>query len=240
MPFLGGTPRFFLANVASPISWAPDSQRIAFLRTRISPELSSQLFVADADGGQERELASQPDSAPVDLTGRSMATELPSGLVTDGELIAVAAAAPRGGRIVFVDSSTGSMHRNHNPQRTTSGLNWLDARSLVLNQPVLIVAPNQLFLQPYPAGPPSRLTNDPNDYVGVSLSGYHRSLVTGRRDARMYVWVSDGGAATESNVVQRVPSIRLSYRVGRRSAAVLGRRGCKARYPAGDARPKHS
>ena len=28
-----------------------------------------------------------------------------------------------------------------------------------------------MIRQPYPAGPPAKLTNDPNDYVGVSLSG---------------------------------------------------------------------
>ncbi len=34
VPFLGGTPKLFIANVASPISWSPNGQRIAFLRTR--------------------------------------------------------------------------------------------------------------------------------------------------------------------------------------------------------------
>jgi hypothetical protein len=68
VPFLGGTPRLLVGNVSSPISWAPDGQRIAFLRTRISPKLSSQLFVAGADGGQERALASQGDSPWISLT----------------------------------------------------------------------------------------------------------------------------------------------------------------------------
>ena len=85
------------------------------------------------------------------------------------------------------------------------GLSWLDARSLVINYPAQLGAPNQLIRQPYPAGPLSRLTNDPNDYVGISLSGDRRRLVTGRRDARMDLWVGDGGAATGTDVVQRVP-----------------------------------
>ena len=107
--------------------------------------------------------------------------------------------------MVFVDSGTGSMHEVTIHSGTTSGLSWLDARSLVFNQPVQLGAPNQLFRQPYPAGPLSRLTNDPNDYVGISLSGDRRRLVTGRRDARMDLWVGDGGAATGTDVVQRVP-----------------------------------
>ena len=69
-----------------------------------------------------------------------------------------------------------------------------------------------MIRQPYPAGPPAKLTNDPNDYVGVSLSGDRRRLVTGRRDARMDLWVGDGGAATGADVVKRVP-ISLLERV---------------------------
>jgi Tol biopolymer transport system component len=85
------------------------------------------------------------------------------------------------------------------------GLSWLDARWFVLSYPAQLGAPNQLIRQPYPAGPPSRLTNDPNDYVGISVSGDRRRLVTSRRDARMDLWVGDGRAATGADVVQRVP-----------------------------------
>ena len=107
---------------------------------------------------------------------------------------------------MFVDSGTGSIQDIKVPSGTMNGLSWLDARSLVLNYPAQLGAPNQLIRQPYPAGPLSRLTNDPNDYVGISLSGDRRRLVTGRRDARMDLWVGDGGATTGADVVQRVPS----------------------------------
>jgi len=111
-----------------------------------------------------------------------------------------------GGRIVFVDSGTGSIQDIKVPNGTVDGLSWLDARSLVIIYPAQLGAPNQLIRQPYPAGPLSRLTNDPNDYVGISLSGDRRRLVTGRRDDRMDLWVGDGGAATGTDVVQRMPS----------------------------------
>jgi Tol biopolymer transport system component len=146
VPFLGGTPRLLIANVASPISWAPDGTRIAFLRTQFSPALSSQLFVADADGGQERELASQEDSAPWISLVAPWRPGFPPAWSPDGRLIALAAAGPMGGRIVFVDSKTGSS-RNvtalTTPNGTLSGLSWLDARSLVLNLAGQLGAPNQ-------------------------------------------------------------------------------------------------
>jgi Tol biopolymer transport system component len=51
----------------------------------------------------------------------------------------------------------------------------------------------------------SPFTNDPNDYVGISLSRDRRRLVTTRRDARVDVWVGDGSATTGADVVHRVP-----------------------------------
>ena len=206
VPFLGGTPRLLVANVASPISWAPDGKQIAFLRTQISPALSSQLFVANADGGQERVLASQGASSPWISLVAPWRPSIPPAWSPDGRLIALAAAGPMGGQIVFVDSGTGSVQNITVRNGTMDGVIWLDARSLVLNYPAQLGAPNQLIRQPYPAGPPSRLTNDPNDYVGVSLSGDRRRLVTVRRDARTDLWVGDGGATTGADVVQRVPS----------------------------------
>jgi Tol biopolymer transport system component len=207
VPFLGGQPRLLVANVSSPISWSPDGQRIAFLRTRISPELSSQLFVARADGGQERVLASQGASPPwISLTA-PWRPSFPPAWSPDGRLIALVAADSTG-PIVFVDSATGSMQNGKIPIGSIGlidGLSWLDARSLVLNYSAQLGAPSQLIRQPYPAGPLSRLTNDPNNYVGASLSGDRRRLVTARRDARMDLWIGDGEAATGADVVQRVP-----------------------------------
>jgi eukaryotic-like serine/threonine-protein kinase len=206
VPFLGGPSRLLVANVSSPIGWAPDGQRIAFLRTRVSPELSSQLFVADPDGGRERELANQGDAAPWVSLVAPWRPSFPPAWSPDGRLIALVAAGSNG-RIVFVDSGSGSIQDSKVVNGSTGamdGLTWLDARSLVLNHPTQLGAPRQLIRQPYPDGPLSRLTNDPNDYVGISLSGDRRRLVTARQDARMDLWVGDGTTATGTDVLQRV------------------------------------
>ena len=206
VPFLGGAPRLFVADVASPISWAPDGRRIAYLRTRFTPTLSSQLMVAAADGGQERQLASDLPAEPWVSLAAPWRPSFAPAWSPDGRLIAVAAVIlTGGGRVIFVDSENGSARDVAVPSGIRNGLSWLNRESLVLSQPQQLLGPNQLFRLPYPAGPLSRLTNDPNDYIGVSLSADGSGLVTARRDTRMDVWVGDGGGTTGAEVVRRAP-----------------------------------
>jgi Tol biopolymer transport system component len=105
---------------------------------------------------------------------------------------------------VFVDSRTGSTHEVAvQPAGTVNGLAWLDSESLVLSTPSQIGAGSQLFRLRHSGGALSRLTNDPNDYIGVSVTSDRRSLVTSRRDALMDVWVGDAAASSGKDVVQR-------------------------------------
>lgn len=107
--------------------------------------------------------------------------------------------------MIFVDTEAGSLSRVTVPSGITSGLRWLDARSLVLNQSSQLGGPGQLFRLAYPDGSLSRLTNDPNDYMGASLSGAGSEIVTVRRDARMDVWIGDRGGIAGTEVVRRAP-----------------------------------
>ena len=122
-----------------------------------------------------------------------------------------------------MDSQTGSHQELPSLRGAPTGLDWLDARSLVLNTIPRLGGLNQLFRLPYPRGPVTRITNDPNNYAGTSLSGDRRDLVTARREARMDVWSGDGAGGNGSMVALRVPNSIEQARVGGQS------RSCTAR-----------
>jgi len=241
VPFLGGTPKLFVANVASPISWSPDGQRIAFLRSEITPVLSSKLILANADGGQERTLATDTPALWISLAAPWRPSSAPA-WSPDGRLIAVAGVRlPNTGFVAFVDSQTGSMHEVPMLGNGFYGLDWLDGQSLVLNLPVQFGSPSQLYRLRYPDGHQSRLTNDPNDYIGLSVSRDRRTLVTSRRDARVDLWVGDAEGATGTDLVRRAPASieRIAWSGDRvLYASVAGGRLAILRVSAGQGTPE--
>jgi serine/threonine protein kinase/WD40 repeat protein len=199
VPFLGGTPRRFISDVASSISWAPDGQRIAFLRTHAAPTLTTDLIVAAPDGGQERTLAARSGFGTIVSLTAPWRPNIPPAWSPDSALVAVVAAPG----VVFVDSRTGSTHEVAVQTAVPYGLAWLDSESLVVNLQPQIGLGSQLFRLRHSGGPLSRLTNDPNNYIGLSVTSDRRSLVTSRRDALMDIWVGDAAASSGKDVVQR-------------------------------------
>ena len=201
---------------------------MAFFRSRKPPNLSFQLVVAAAAGRS----ASWPAAAQASSGSR---LPLPGGRVSlrpgrraAGSSLSLPRREGRT-RVILVDSETGSMQGIPLPNGIIFGLGWLNGESLVINQSPQIGSPIQLFRLSYPAGQVTRLTNDPNDYVGASLTADGGGLVTARSEARMDIWVGDARGTTGTDVVRRAPSGSI-FRVVRRSAVVRNHHRRPARH----------
>ncbi len=210
VPFLGGTPRKLIEDVSgSPVGWSPDGRHLAFVRV-VSGQ-SYSVVVADADGTHERVLATR--SRPAFYFNLSTG---PVGIAPawspDGTTIAVPGAALKDGvvesQFVFVRVSDGSerVAPGWGPSGNPAlGLVWLDSASLAFAVRDEPGAPAQLWRVSYPDGRRSRLTNDLNDYTGISLTADRSALVTARTEQRVAIWVGDANGGSGDDLGAPAP-----------------------------------
>ncbi len=204
IPMLGGTATKLLDDVDTAVSFSPDGQRFVFARGNPS-EAEACLVVADSDGSRERRLACRKRPEVFGLSGAAWSP--------DGKVIAAPVAlhaAPAQGsanppassrfRVVLVDASSGE-------ERPLGGraLGRLGFLSWLPDQSGLVVAaaadatelgwaaPRQIWLISYPRGEARRLTNDLNDYHGVSVARDANTLVSVQTEDRSTMWVAPGG-----------------------------------------------
>jgi Tol biopolymer transport system component len=206
VPFLGGTPKRLVDGVSSPIGWSPDGQRFAFVRVRFNGP--SAVVVADADGSNERTLATRALPAQfTSLTSRSTPSAqgavIPPAWSPDGKTLAITGYDSRSGVLlreaVFIDVASGQQQSIPLREESTSdAIAWLDARHLVLSMEGRNDAVSQLWVLSYPDGTWSRLTNDLTNYASLSVSADRQTLAVARWESRVAVSVLDGpGRATD-------------------------------------------
>ena len=207
VPFLGGSPRRLIDNVDSSVGWAPDGRHLAFVRGHLGRGKTA-LIVADQDGTNERELTSR--ETPAAFIGFSLpgAFNAPA-WSPDGQSIAVLGQSGTGSanavrEVVFVQVANGAMRSQPIPASGFGrGVAWLDDDTLVINHGVAPESARQLWRLAVSDGRFSRLSNDLNDYDGVSLTQDVRMLATGRREGRVSVWVGDGNG---ERVLETIPA----------------------------------
>ena len=195
IPVLGGTPRKVIEDVDTPITFSPDGKRFAWIRN-FPQSGETSLFIANSDGTGEQKIASlrRPERF---LAGTSIG---PSWSPTE-DVVAVPAAGPdKGsdvGRIVAVDLKTGT-------QKDFSSHRWPFVQQVVWmrrGEGVILTAqetqrgPNQLWHVAYPGGEVERVTNDLNNYNGVSLSADGLSVATVQSKTSSSVWLAPNSKA---------------------------------------------
>ncbi|MEZ5428569.1 MAG: winged helix-turn-helix domain-containing protein [Pyrinomonadaceae bacterium] len=183
---LGGAAKMVAENVWSGFSFSPDGRRLAF--TRVKPAENRQvLVVRDLEKGNETELA--PQTPPFEFYPRNFPA-----WSFDGRKIAsvVITRTEHFARLLVADLETGR-------DEEVKTLDFQNVEQVVWTSggKELIASASdgknfQLWRIAYPDGEASRITNDLNDYLGLSISSDGKKILARQRKYFSNIWVGDG------------------------------------------------
>jgi Tol biopolymer transport system component len=208
VPFLGGQqPRRLFDDVISPVGWSSDGKRMAFVRID-RESLGTELVVTDVDGGNEQVLVSRKG---IGVGFRVQPFGIRPSWSPDDTVIAAAGGLAN---VVFITVADGSV-RDVSLTNRVDGVEWRDRSNLVLSHSSEFGGLRQLWRMSYPDGRMSRLTNDLNDYSGVSLSTDRATLATERTEAHVTIWVGDGAGTSGVDAIQNaaygIPGMTIAW-----------------------------
>ncbi len=188
IPVLGGTPKKIAEDVDSPITFSPDGKRFAWVR-QFPASGETSLFVANDDGtGEEKVMSRQRPSRFNAGTPNGPAWS------PEGDVVAAPVAALENGidrhTVVLVDlkSKTAKDATAHR-WAFMNQVAWAPHGSgLVVVAQEQQGGPNQLWYVDQPGGDVERVTNDLNNYNGVSVSADGATIATVQSQATCSVW----------------------------------------------------
>jgi serine/threonine protein kinase/Tol biopolymer transport system component len=202
VPVLGGTPKQLIAeDVDTPPTFSPDGKRFVFVRGQ--PQKGEvSLMLANADGSEEHTFIKYK-------VGEFNPSVWPTpGWSPDGETIAFAHRTSDGDgkstNIVMLRVKDG-MEKQITSHRWSviTGLVWLaDGSGLIITAAEPESGPiRQIWHVAYPGGETRRVTNDTNNYLGLSLTADSSALVTVQAEQTSNIWtVSDVEAVRATQI----------------------------------------
>ena len=209
IPVLGGTPQLLVKDIDTNLGFSPDGQRFVFARANDPEPGKYHVLIANADGGNEKSIASGPMSAPI----------MSIGWAPDGKSIAGVARqlSSAGGpaKIVSIDPNTGSQRNISDPPSTLiNNVAWMpDGKSLVVTYAAMDTrfARDQIGLINSSDGTLRAITADANDYGAVSVSSDGRTISSVMRQAIRDLYVSAGSRPDYSDLKQISSGDPISY-----------------------------
>jgi serine/threonine protein kinase len=191
VPLQGGEPKKLAVNVDGPVAVSPDDQQLAFMR-RYPVEREDVLFVAEANGAEERRLATHKFPDSFSFSGPAWSP--------DGKTIAIPAGQIDGSKrlsVLAINVEDGSEKAVSGQQWSSiDGLIWLgDSSGLLVSAAEQNADSFQIWQLSYPSGEVQRITNDLNDYHSLSLTADSRTLVTVQFDHLSSIWTTSGKAS---------------------------------------------
>ncbi len=184
VPALGGTPKRIIVDVDSPISFSPDDKRFAFVRGYVK-EGEVALMIANADGSGERKLTARrlPNSYGIPAWS------------PDGRVIACSALTNDGGErymnVVGVRVEDGKeISITSEKWLSTGQLAWLaDSSGIVMTAADRTSRLPQIWILSYPKGESSRITNDLNSYVSLSITADSSTVAAVQSNSLSNIWI---------------------------------------------------
>ncbi|MGB9181927.1 MAG: winged helix-turn-helix domain-containing protein [Pyrinomonadaceae bacterium] len=201
VPVLGGPIKLLGRDIDSCVTLSPDGSRMAFMRGYPQKDIAV-LAVANTDGTQEQALITKQGQMDV-YPSLSRAWGWGPTWSPDGRMIAFALRKTEADgqfwNIVVVGVKDGLEHQITFQKWLSLGqLVWLkDGSGLIVVAAGQESAPaQQLWHVKYPGGAARKITNDTNDYSGLSLTADAKALATVRLDRTSNIWTAPVGGDT--------------------------------------------
>lgn len=187
---LGGTTRKLISNVSSPVTFSPDGKSLAFIREFIE-QGEEGLIVANVDGTGERKI----DTRKFPNFFRSVSWS------PDGQTIACGA----GSYVPVYNSYVVEVPVQGGPEKLIASPGWSligqvewlsDASGFILaasGQASATFDSSQIWFLSRQGGEVRRITNDLNNYSGVSLTADSARLVAVQSETFSNVWLIPAG-----------------------------------------------
>lgn len=226
VPALGGTSRKVIYDVDSAPAFSPDGKRFVFERGNPKDNVKHYV-VANADGTEARVLSSVPRFGVAAVATPSWSP--------DGKKIVSARLLPPAGALVKlfeIDAVTGATRDIGNVDWWwIDSVTWLpDGSSLLMTGLQRENGRFQIWRQPFPDGPAVQLTNDLNNYFGLTLTADGRSVaaIHHQYDGELRLSSVDdpaGGRRVETERRSQIFGVRTSA-----SGAMVYSREVNAKY----------